>query len=78
MFKIALSELPQEWMDVCQAAITTWPDVIQGRFNGPNLTLIHADLHPWNIFVPKDEDGLLLSLTENFSVVDLTFWMSPI
>jgi hypothetical protein len=57
MFKGVHAELQPEWLDVCMTAISSWPDVIRDRFAGPNLTLIHADLHPWNVFVPKDGSG---------------------
>ena len=34
-----------------------WPDFYAARFLKDHMTLIHADLHPWNIFIPVDGSG---------------------
>lgn len=56
MFKIA-PDLPADLLPACRAAIEAWPSIIENRYCAPNLTLIHADLHPWNIFVPNEGSG---------------------
>ena len=57
LFKIAHDDLRPEWKEICERAVTSWPDLIAPRFLQSHLTLIHADLHPWNIFVPNDDSG---------------------
>lgn len=56
MFNIA-PELPESWHEICRNAIAAWPDTFAPRISAANLTLIHADLHPWNVLVPADESG---------------------
>ncbi len=56
LFKTA-EDLPAEWLSTCRHAIERWPDLYTSRIATRNLTLIHADLHPWNVFVPIDGSG---------------------
>lgn len=57
LFKIAGAELEPEWQALCAGAIDAWPDLLAARIDGGPLTLMHGDLHPWNVFVPLDGDG---------------------
>lgn len=56
MFKTPDS-LPAEWLAICGRAIERWPELYASRIARKDLTLIHADLHPWNVFAPIDGSG---------------------
>lgn len=51
------SELDPALKETCEAAMHAWPDLYTDRISEGNLTLIHGDLHPWNVFVPNDGGG---------------------
>ena len=51
------TELNPDWKAICETALRAWPTLYCSRFCSGNLTLIHGDLHPWNVFVPNEGDG---------------------
>ena len=78
IFKIAPDDLPGSWLDICRTAISSWPDAFVRRCEAGNLTLIHADLHPWNVLVPHSETGppIILDwelLCRGLGIFDITY-----
>ena len=56
IFKVS-SDLDPSWQSVCRDAMLSWPALTADRYAQGHLTLIHADLHPWNVLVPDDDIG---------------------
>ena len=53
-------DLDPSWKSICEHAMRAWPALYDKRISKSKLTLIHGDLHPWNILVPNEGNGLPL------------------